>query len=238
MSVDDGRRLIAAYRARTVPDEAKKAALLERLCNRPEPAAWPRVAVSAALALAIAAAVLLLLRGALSLVGPPARERSREQSLDDVRTSAAVESVAVAPTSPASTVAPPQPETESIEAPEQSGGAPRSFDPTVRPRVGGPAQPESPPATSSLGSIAEEAKLLAAAQAALRDADPAGALAVLEEHARRFPQGSMQIERTALRAIASCGVARTADALSRARDVLADARATSYGTRIRHACGL
>jgi hypothetical protein len=85
-------------------------------------------------------------------------------------------------------------------------------------------------------ALAKEAKLLSRAQAAMRDGDPERALAALAEHARRFPAGTMQLERDALHVIASCEL--DPQNASHAHAVLADPRAASYASRIRRACKL
>ena len=58
-------------------------------------------------------------------------------------------------------------------------------------------------------------------------------LALLEEHARTYPNGSMALERDALHTIASCDLERTPDALARARALLGSGRSVSYAARIR-----
>jgi hypothetical protein len=57
---------------------------------------------------------------------------------------------------------------------------------------------------SSGGSLGAEAALLQSAERALRDHDGARALALLDEHARRFPDGVLLVEAEAARAIATC----------------------------------
>jgi hypothetical protein len=66
------------------------------------------------------------------------------------------------------------------------------------------------PAASSAGSqphesnLGAEAALLESAEKSLRDHDGARALAVLDEYARRFPDGVFLLEAEAARAIATC----------------------------------
>jgi hypothetical protein len=62
------------------------------------------------------------------------------------------------------------------------------------------AESQSSP-ESGLGA---EAALLESAERALREHDAAGALALLDQHARRFPDGIFLVEAEAARAIATC----------------------------------
>ncbi len=64
-----------------------------------------------------------------------------------------------------------------------------------------PGAASHPPA-SDLGG---EAELLASAERALRDHDEARALTLLDEHARRYPDGMLLGEAEAARALALCG---------------------------------
>jgi hypothetical protein len=63
------------------------------------------------------------------------------------------------------------------------------------------ASAEGPSPESGLGA---EAALLESAERSLRDHDDARALALLDEHARRFPDGIFLVEAEAARAIATC----------------------------------
>jgi hypothetical protein len=109
--------------------------------------------------------------------------------------------------------------------------------PTVRPPPAArPLSPESPAATSpreALGdTLAREVELLEQARARF-DADPASALALLDEHARVFPAGKLAIERELLALDALERIGKTADARSRAERALGSARGTIYEARIR-----
>ncbi|MEO1229790.1 MAG: hypothetical protein AAFZ18_12860 [Myxococcota bacterium] len=83
-----------------------------------------------------------------------------------------------------------------------------------------PSEPPEAPQTearfgSEVSSLAEEARLLGEARAALRDGQPELALNRVDEHARRFSAGALRIERFAAEALAACALgdaARTARA--------------------------
>jgi hypothetical protein len=63
-------------------------------------------------------------------------------------------------------------------------------------------------------TLAAEMRLLAKANAAMRAGNPAGALAVLDEHARDYARGQLAPEREYKRAVAVCELGRTDKARS------------------------
>jgi hypothetical protein len=93
---------------------------------------------------------------------------------------------------------------------------------------------QSGPAPGS--TLAEENRLLARARAALLDADPGQALARLDEHARRFPDGVLSEERQALRAVALCEAGRDADGHAAAKAFLREHPQAALAERVRGAC--
>jgi hypothetical protein len=62
------------------------------------------------------------------------------------------------------------------------------------------------------GDVAAEVRLLSDAQAAVRGGDAARALALLDEHAQRYPKGALGEERDAARVAALCALGRNAEA--------------------------
>jgi len=78
-------------------------------------------------------------------------------------------------------------------------------------------RPRAAPSTGA-ASLAEETRLLNAAQHELAQKHANGALGLLDEHASRFPGGALAEERTALRVLALCDLGRTVEA-RRAADV-------------------
>jgi len=114
--------------------------------------------------------------------------------------------------------------------------------PTTRARaaaaVGEPAAPaaapvpvEQPPPSLATSRLAEESRLLTLALRKLRqDNDPAGALATLDEHARRFGTvGALAAEADTARVEALLRLGRHADALARLDDVALAATGSSRG---------
>lgn len=102
-----------------------------------------------------------------------------------------------------------EPEAEPEPEPEQAVAAPVPAQPVDAPPEPEPAPPKTKAKKASAAapapsSSAEEARLLAKAQMALREGDYRGALSVVNEHERRFPKGTMVEAREAARAVAEC----------------------------------
>jgi hypothetical protein len=98
-------------------------------------------------------------------------------------------------------------------------------------------EPEAKPAAKALTpSLARELELLGAAEQRLRGGDPNGALRMLEQHARRFPEGALRQERMAARAIALCKLGRLQDGHSIARQLARSAPSSPLAARVRRAC--
>jgi hypothetical protein len=108
-------------------------------------------------------------------------------------------------------------------APERAPEVPRGAAPAAVVVTDAPASPakpvapvsvDSPRASASVGatSLAEETRLLHAAQRELARKNTSAALALLDEHASKFPRGALAEERTAARVIALCDLGRTAEA--------------------------
>lgn len=137
---------------------------------------------------------------------------------------------AVAPTT--KTTEQPSTASRPLEGPGEGEGAAEvpSFSVHALPTVGGvaptdkvvkkaPARPFSPPpehAPSSSDTLEREARLLADVRRALKNGDDAGALALLDEHARVFPHGWLASERAVERIVVLCSLGRRADAVREA----------------------
>jgi hypothetical protein len=138
------------------------------------------------------------------------------------------------PAEPAASMPPDAPNTP-LQAPQASTP---SRPPPVRPsRTARPPSPESAPGASAGGAgnedtLAREVALLERARARF-DADPASTLAILEQHARAFPRGTLAIERELLAIDALERLGKTDDARARAERALGSARGTIYEARIR-----
>lgn len=86
-------------------------------------------------------------------------------------------------------------------------------------------------------SLAEEARLVRSAHAALRRGDGTEALALLGEHERRFPQGVLRQERNGERVLVLCALGRRDEAKSLAKSFLRAEPASSLAERVRASCG-
>ena len=84
--------------------------------------------------------------------------------------------------------------------------------------------------------LAAEAKLIRRAEARLRNDDAAGALELLQTHARTFADGALIAERRALRAIALCRVGKQAQGRGEAATLEGDPAVRPYRERIDEAC--
>ena len=84
--------------------------------------------------------------------------------------------------------------------------------------------------------MTKEIALLARANAALRDGDAGAALALLDQHDRRFPGSGLAEEVAATRIIARCQLAPGATAAA-ARAFVARHPSSPLGPRVARACG-
>jgi len=86
-------------------------------------------------------------------------------------------------------------------------------------------------------TVKDEIALISRAHAALTSGDPSGALALLDEHARRFPAGALGEEREATRVLALCALGRTGDARAAATRFFAAFPGGPQAGRVRASCG-
>jgi len=116
-------------------------------------------------------------------------------------------------------------------APARKEPAPPRPERTVHPRghaAAVPSRSTTPPLDAELG-------LLRRVERALRNADPALALALLRELDERYPRTRLAEERLAARTIADCRLARP-DAAAQGRAFLRDHPASVYSERVQGAC--
>lgn len=194
--------------------------------------AHPAVALGgAALGLTLGLSALSALTSSSRSPGLPTVERNAESlsaaRFDEVRFAS----------SPAS------PEPESLPAPRdfrpRRPAAPAMQTPSIErrpatePRT---AQEAEPAAVSSGSSLAEEARILAAARGALRDGDLELVMVQVEAHASRFPNGALRAERWAAEALAACAQADDARAKRATADLEALDPRSPHLPRIRRAC--
>lgn len=255
-------RLVRAYRVAAIPSPEAENAIVARLLEQPSVVPHvrkTRVVSAVAIAVAIAATLLVTLRGVHSLIVTPDREppSSLQQAPNHAPRGTACEQdtkdcVAASTASAASWFRPPS------ETPSEISGTVRTLPPVTRravspptnwrpgeagtssqaaPSAGSPSvRPDAPGETPS--TLAKEAKLLAGAQAALRDGAHDRALQALDEHAATFPTGAMRLERRALRAVALCSSGRIREGKEVARRLVTPGSTVPYSARIASACGV
>ncbi len=155
------------------------------------------------------------------------------------------------PTSPLSTPAPaparPALAPRSLPAPSPAApsalraDAPLAGKGSIAPALSTPepALPEASqpaPAAPAASSLAAEAQLLREADRALKAGDVAGCLRLLDEHARQFPGGVLEPERSAERVLALCAAGRDVEAERAARTFLASHEPGPLASRVRASC--
>jgi hypothetical protein len=244
---DDAQRLVEAYRRVTVPSARERHVLLERLlADGAAPRGPGRLVASIGISLALAAAVLLLLRGGHAAITATRAERARsDAAMHEARADGDAAKAVDAPpprwvrpppqaTSPAiepPAIAPPAIAPPAI-APPATERAPQLATPPARRTV-----PSSPGSDDEGERLREEGRLLARAQQALAAGQPADALRVLEQHRRSFPTGALMLERRALEAVALCQAGRRDEGRTLAQTLLAEHSGAPHRQRIARACG-
>lgn len=101
-----------------------------------------------------------------------------------------------------------------------------------------PSASAAPPSSvpSSSGSVLDEARLIARANAAIERHDGAAALAILADHARQYPEGQLREERYADRILALCELGETTRARTEAATFLNVFPASAHADVIRASC--
>jgi hypothetical protein len=92
------------------------------------------------------------------------------------------------------------------------------------------------PATAAPSTLLDELRLVRRAWSALRDHQGDAALAALDEHAARFPDGELAPERLAARAVALCEIGRADEGARAAAAFLAAHPRSPHASRVRGAC--
>lgn len=178
---------------------------------------------------ALGAAVGLGTAGAyVAVSSPPAEDAKRPPAAAErlVPPSPALPEAPAVFVPPAAPEVPPPP---AIAAPAPA--APRSKAARTEPAA--PHAAAFPPRSSSL---AEETALLQSARAALGNGDAHGALALLREHARTYPNGVLVEERLASQVFASCALGERANAARAAAELIRRAPASPLRARVLDSC--
>lgn len=177
------RELFARARASGAPTSAERARLLERVERAVAPSVAPPAAPTSALGPTIAVVGLVVLAVALSVIGPSESERPP---------------TATAPSPPSVVSTPSVPDLAPIAVVAET---PTAAPPPTRAQTHAARRASRDEATDDLTI---ELGLLRRAQAARRAHRYAAALATLDEHRRRFPNGTLASERDVARALTLC----------------------------------
>jgi hypothetical protein len=147
----------------------------------------------------------------------------------------------VAPLSPPAPAAEPAPPPSAASPPAAAALAPTaaSVDVAAAPATAAPAAPSASPgprASAKAREPADELALVSAMQLALRSGNAAQALALANEHARRFPSGALTQEREGARAIAQCQLAEPTARAAVQSAFEARYPSSPYAARVKAAC--
>jgi hypothetical protein len=121
--------------------------------------------------------------------------------------------------------------------PEERASGPHRSSRTPAGRVVAPSATSSGRATPGSSDVAAEVRLLGEAQTAIRGGDAERALLLLDEHARRYPNGALGEERDAARIAALCALGRVGEAKDAADRFLRVAPLSPHAGPVRASCG-
>jgi hypothetical protein len=180
-----------------------------------------------------------------ALASQAKRSEPARQPLTSVERAAAATE---APAAPTAGEAPPEPARAEVERRAPSAEVSRDARRASPNAPITPANPAEAPATPSASaspvastgatSLAEETRLLHAAQRELARKNTSAALALLDEHAARFPRGALAQERSAARVLALCDLGRAAEARGAAEAFVRAAPQSPLVPRLRGSCAL
>jgi hypothetical protein len=234
MSADERElsRLLELYREGRSPDPAVQSRVWTSVEADVAPAPAPPQVEPGAAGSALASgtgAKLLVVAGLVALGGGLAWFATGEQRAVPARSAPREVPSAAAPATPAA----PQP----VRAPAQFAAEPPGIAAAAEPLEPRAAdEPRARAAAADVSSLAQELKLVAAAQAAVRSGNHRSALRLLQRHAQRFPTGALSEEREAARVDALCGVGRKVEAAAAAERFVARFPRSPRSSRVRAAC--
>jgi hypothetical protein len=215
----EARELMRAGRSAHQPTDIDRERIAQALRSRIDGAGFsapPALASPRGLGWLIpTAAVVGLVTGGIFIAGP---WRSDETKAAPARAIASV---------PAPPVILPPPGSVHPVAPSAASSAGEQRPSEREEAPGRPRKPAS-------DQLAEEVEILSRAQTELRAGRFAGALRVLEGHARKFPRGALAQERIAARIQALCGLGRLSEANA---DLARLSPGSLHERRAREACG-
>jgi hypothetical protein len=246
MKLQDPRleQLLAAYREDRRPGEAQRERMWQRFDDARRPVrVWPKGVIAAVVAVAAIAIVWLAVRGwsgALARPGAGDPDVQAPFGVEPARTGgvapvqggrAAVEGT------PGGAAEPPPATSVTIESEHDRPAKRTSPRPSGVGSLPATEEPESAAAAEQQPHArGDDLVLIEAAEAALRAAEPAKALALLRQHEQRFPDAPTVEERLALRVLALCAAGRSAEGRGARWAFLREHPDSAYRERIESAC--
>ena len=227
------RLVLERYKAATAPGGADKARLLEIIQQRALRGDLPRFAVQTTAPVVPKASFARQIWGsslgkaglALAVAGLPALGVYESQ----IRSSSSVQQTAASSTSGKIVEAPTLPVVS-----EDEQQTPGDQGPPTLPRARADKPNDAP--LPSEPTIDEEVKLMNGAQLALRSGNPSRALQLLNEDARRFPNGKLASARSVAHMVALCRLGRGDEARLEADRFLAKNPSSPFADRVKAVC--
>lgn len=241
MSIDPGNKpsLLAAFAEEYELEDADADRLIARIqTSLAQDAAAgsssPSPSVSAARGSGVGKSLLLIGASCLALATVGAAVLYPSSKSDP-----ASAKVTSSPSVPAQANEPPRREAESTTAtpsitvdslPNVAPASPSQGNDAKKAPVASSSASPAAPGAASADTLGRETQLLTSARAAVKSGNPETALALLDEHARLFPNGWLANDRVAERIVVLCSVGRRAEAVREAKAFL-DGRPKSPLTR-------
>jgi hypothetical protein len=130
----------------------------------------------------------------------------------------------------------PAPGSAPESAPAHESAVPPVSAPVHAPPAATPSPVPTPPSAHPVDPVDEEVGLVGLAYTRLREGDPGGALAALDEHERRFPNGTLADSRRVTRVLALCQAGRVAESRAERDRFLSLYPHSPFSNRVRSAC--
>ncbi len=217
------REIVEAIRRRDAPPREASARVWLAIAGGLGKGAAPVVALATGTKLAIvsatAATTILLVLG----VGAAAT--------DPEPTASPLVAAARAPVIPEPVRAPAAAMTATTRA-----AAPPSAAPVQRPSAPRTVAPAEAPSAPPVDTLVEETRIVGDARRALAKGDAREALALLDDHATKFPKGTMAVDARALRVRSLCAIGRVDDARATAKALVDEHPESPSAVGVRDAC--
>jgi RNA polymerase sigma-70 factor (ECF subfamily) len=217
------REIVEAIRRRDAPPRDASARVWIAIAGGLGETAVPAAAITIGTKLAIVSATAVTT--VLLVVGIGAAATDPEPAATPVVTAAS------APTVPEPVRAP----VTAMTALDEPRAAPvASAVPVQRPVAA--RSPAPAPAPAPVDTLAEETRVIGEARRALAKGDAREALALLDDHATKFPKGRMTVDARALRVGSLCAIGRTDDARAAAKALADEYPSSPSAVGVRDAC--